>query len=61
MKKYLTLLFMLTVGFSLTLPGFAKWPHKKSKGTTSTTEQGKAHKKHAKNKGATEGQKKGQE
>ena len=57
MKKLLTLLFAFAVAFSLTMPTFAKKDEKKE--ATATTE-GKAHKKHAKKKGATKGKKEGQ-
>lgn len=63
MKKFLTVLFAISVATSLAMPVFAKKHHKKSKDTDTTLEStsGKAHKKHAKKKGATEGQKEGQE
>jgi hypothetical protein len=55
MKKVLTALCILAVAFTLSVPAFARH-HKKSKDTASTSETGKAHQKHAKKKGATEGQ-----
>ncbi len=58
MRRFLTTLFALAVAASLSIPAFAK---QKSKDTSATTEQGQAHKKHAKKKGTTEGKKKGQE
>jgi len=60
MKKLLTVLCTLAVAFSLAMPVFAK-KHQAKKETASTSEQGKAHQKHAKKKGATEGQKAGQQ
>jgi len=59
MKKLLTVLCTLAVAFPLAMPVFAK--HGGKKETASSSEQGKAHKKHAKKKGATEGQKEGQQ
>jgi hypothetical protein len=56
MKKVFTALCILAVAFTLSVPAFAKH-HKYSKGAASTTETGKAHKKHSTKKGATEGQK----
>lgn len=55
MKKVLTALCILAVAFTLSVPAFARH-HKNSKDAASTTETGKAHKKHSKKKGATEGQ-----
>lgn len=59
MKKVITTLSALAIAFSLSAPLFAKHHEKKSKEAAATTEQGPAHKKHAKKKGATEGQKAG--
>ena len=63
MKKFLTVLFAVAFSTTLAMPAFARKHHKKSKDTDSTmqSDSGKAHKKHAKKKGATEGQKEGQE
>ncbi len=55
MKKLFTLLATLAVAFSLTMPVYAKVGKKKS------DTKGQAHKQHAKKKGATKGEKEGQE
>ena len=55
MKKLLTLLATLAVAFSFTMPAFAK------RGKKPKENEGKAHKQHAKKKGATKGEKEGQE
>lgn len=60
MKKVLSVLIILAVALSLSAPAFARH-HKKSKDTAATTETGKTHMKHSKKKGATEGQKAGQQ
>ena len=60
MKKVLTALTILAVAASLSVPAFAKH-HKKSKDAATTTETSKAHMKHSKKKGATVGQKQGQQ
>ena len=60
MKKTLCLLFTLTVALLLAMPASAVWPfHKHSK--SQVTENGKSHQKHAKKKGATQGEQAGQE
>ena len=59
MKKLLPLFFAFVLAFLLVMPGFAKEDTKK--GPASTTETGKAHKKHAEKKGAKKGKKKGQQ
>ena len=59
LKKLLTLLFTFAVAFSLTTPTFAKKGGKKE--SAATSKEGKAHKKHAKKKGATKGKKEGQQ
>ncbi len=61
MKKLLTLLFTAAVAISLSTPASAKWLHRKKKDTAESSESTKAHAKHAKKKGATEGTKAGQE
>ncbi len=65
MKKLLTLLATFAVAVSLAMPVYAKKGEKGEKGgkkeTASTTQHGKAHEKHAKKKGATKGEKEGQE
>jgi hypothetical protein len=61
MKKVITTLSALAIAISLSAPMFAKEHAKKSKGAAATTEQGQAHTKHAKKKGATEGKKAGQQ
>ena len=58
MKKLFTLLTTLAVAFSLTMPVYAKGGRKKS---DTTGHKGKAHMQHAKKKGATKGEKEGQE
>ena len=58
MKKLLTFLLTVAVAFSLTMPTLAKKGEKKE---SSATSEGKAHKKHAKKKGATKGKKEGQQ
>jgi hypothetical protein len=59
MKKLLTVLCTLAVAFSLTMPVLAAQGGQKEAATSS--HHHKAHKKHTKKKGATEGQKKGQQ
>jgi len=58
MKKPLTLILAFALALSLTVRAFAKKNEKKESAITS---EGKAHKKHAKNKGATKRKKKGQQ
>ena len=61
MKKTLCLLFTLTVALLLAMPASAvRWPLHKH-GKSEATEHGKSHQKHAKKKGATQGEKEGQE
>jgi hypothetical protein len=61
MKKTLCLLFTLTVALALAVPASAMhWPLHKH-GKSQAIENGKAHEKHAKKKGATKGKKEGQE
>jgi hypothetical protein len=60
MKKVFTALTVLAIAASLSVPAFAKH-HKKSKDAATTTQTSKAHMKHAKKKGATAGQKQGQQ
>jgi hypothetical protein len=61
MKKFLTLLFTVMVASALAVPASAKLFHRNKKQNAESSEQGKAHKKHSKKKGATEGMKTGQE
>lgn len=58
MKKFFTLIAAIAMATTLSMPAFAAKKHKKHHTTTQTS--GKKHMKHAKKKGATEGQKKGQ-
>jgi hypothetical protein len=58
MKKFFTLIAAVAMATTLSMPAFAAKKHKKHAATTQT--QGKKHAKHAKKKGAKEGQKKGQ-
>ncbi len=62
MKRIVALLSALTIACALSVPAFAKKGSKgkKDEAASSSTNKGKAHKMHAKKKGATEGQKKGQ-
>ncbi|HUX11122.1 MAG TPA: hypothetical protein VMW51_10795 [Terriglobia bacterium] len=57
MKKFFTLIAALAMATTLSMPAFAAKKHKKH---TTTQTQSKKHTKHAKKKGAAEGQKKGQ-
>jgi len=59
MKNLLTVLCTLAVALSLGMPAFAKKGEKKE--TATTSQHSKAHHKHAKKKGATEGKKEGQQ
>ena len=59
MKKLLIVLCTLAVALALGMPAFAKKGEKKE--TATSSQQGKAHKKHAKKKGAAEGKKEGQQ
>lgn len=61
MKKVITTLTALAIAVSLSAPVFAKGHTKKSKEAAATTVQGKTHAKHSKKKGATEGEKAGQQ
>ena len=61
MKKLATMLFASAIALSLSMPVFAKKHEKKAPAATASTEQGQAHHKHAKKKGATEGKKEGQQ
>jgi fatty-acid desaturase len=56
MKKFFTLIAAIAMATTLSMPAFAAKKHKKHHTTTQT----KKHMKHAKKKGAKEGQKKGQ-
>lgn len=58
MKKFFTLIAAIAMATTLSMPAFAAKTHKKNAATTQT--QSKKHTKHAKKKGASEGQKKGQ-
>ncbi|HET7100507.1 MAG TPA: hypothetical protein VFJ52_05100 [Terriglobia bacterium] len=58
MKKFFTLIAAIAMATTLSMPAFAAKKHKKHHATTQTNS--KKHTKHAKKKGATEGQKKGQ-
>jgi hypothetical protein len=59
MKKFFTLIAAIVMATTLSMPAFAATKkHKKHTATSQT--QGKKHSKHAKKKGASEGQKKGQ-
>jgi len=58
MKKFFTLIAAIAMATTLSMPAFAAKKHKKTAATTQT--QGKKHVKHAKKKGAKEGQKSGQ-
>ncbi len=62
MKRFVTFLCALTVACALSAPAFAKKgsKSKKDEAAAASTTKGKSHKMHAKKKGATEGQKKGQ-
>ncbi len=60
MKRLLTLFVALVVAGSLAMPVYAQKKGGK-KAAAATGEHGKAHEKHAKKKGATEGKKKGQQ
>lgn len=60
MKKLVTVLSAIAVALALTNPVFAKKHEKKSTETASSASQSKAHMKHAKKKGGTEGKKQGQ-
>lgn len=63
MKKLLTLLSVIAVACALSVPAFAsqgKGKGKEEKKEATSAPHGKAHKEHAKKKGATEGKKKGQ-
>lgn len=59
MKKSLCLLFTLTVALAMAMPASARWHLHKHK--SEAAENGKAHEKQAKKKGAIKGQKEGQE
>lgn len=59
MKKLFTLVAALAMATTLSMPAFAAKKNTKKHHATAQT-NGKAHSKHAKKKGATEGQKKGQ-
>ncbi|TAM81805.1 MAG: hypothetical protein EPN47_10350 [Acidobacteria bacterium] len=59
MKKLFTLIAAVAIATTLSMPAFAAKKHKKESATTTQT-QSKKHTKHAKKKGATEGQKTGQ-
>ena len=61
MRKIVTLLCAFVVALSLSVPVFAKHHEKHAKGAAASAEQGEAHAKHAKKKGATEGKKEGQQ
>jgi flagellar biosynthesis/type III secretory pathway M-ring protein FliF/YscJ len=61
MKKLVTMFFALAVALSLSVPVFAKHHEKKAKAAAASAEQDQAHAKHAKQKGATEGKKEGQQ
>jgi hypothetical protein len=62
MKKLFTLFATLAVALSLTMPVYAKFGRKKSDTTGHKDKsKGKAHQHHAKGKGATKGEKEGQE
>ncbi len=62
MKRIVTLLCALSIACALSAPAFAKKGSKgkKDEAASSSTTKGKAHKQHAKKKGATEGKKEGQ-
>jgi len=59
MKKLLTLFAALAMATTLSMPAFAAKKHTK-KGAATAQTHSKKHMKHAKKKGATEGEKKGQ-